>query len=878
MKSESASIEKGDDTVPKRILAWSESRPLWQRDALRRIVLKGYPDEEALEELLALCKKEHGDQAVTLAAKPLSKNHLPVDPGVGESISLSGIASVSGVNQLATGQTLNFEEAGLTIVYGQNGTGKSGYTRILKKACRSRHAGEIMPDVYSSSPTRTAKAELKITRTGGAAETVVWENDGETAETLSAITVFDRDAASVHVQKKNEVWFRPFGLDIPDDLAGVCQDVKARLTTEKETLEQKRNSVFANPIWSSRSALGKALSVLRHDTDIAFITPSASFSDADVSRLAKLQADLAQDPAVAAKAQRDYAIQLDQLESYLKRIEQALNVEAIQALHAKKKSADDKRAAANMAAHDAFSGLALEGVGETVWRTFWESARSYSQVAREDGAAFPPSSGDICVLCHQEIDERTAARMLGFEDFIKKDTETKAAEAERVFKEAEQKFRDVAVHINKVSAAYRSLKAGNFALARQVLRFIALARRVQVLTLAQLSGEDDLNPLALPESVTETVHTEAAQTRVYATSLDDASGGEAREAVLNEQADLQDRKQSRELLEIAKTEIERLSELKRIEDCLRDTSTTAITRLGNEIADNLITPRMRDRFQQEIVALAGNRVRVEVVRSGGKFGSPQYEVKLYANPKAKVHDVLSEGEQTCVALASYLTELANASHTSALVFDDPVSSLDHRWRSKVAKRLAKEAGVRQVIVFTHDMIFVNDLAQLASERNTPTALAHLSRGQDVVGIVNKDLPWTASSIRDRIDKLEKEARAAKRLCEENDDEGYKTAVSSLYSRLRATWERALEDIVFANVVIRHRDYIDTKNLKRVTALEEADVQTFQNGFKKCCDFVDAHDPSRGHDPEPPEPSEVLVDIKSLKDWSEGLRSKMNRIS
>ena len=845
--SDSSSIEKSDDTVPKRILAWSENRPLWQRDALRRIVLNGYPDEEAFEELLALCKIEHGDQTVTLAAKPLSKDHLPVDPGAGESISLSGITNVSGVNQLATGQSLSFEESGLTIVYGQNGTGKSGYTRILKKACRSRHAGEIMPDVYSPSPTRTAKADLKITRTSGAAETVAWEDEGESAEMLSAITVFDRDAALVHVQKKNEVWFRPFGLDIPDDLAGVCQEIKARLTTEKETLEQKRNSVFVNPIWSSRSALGKALSSLRHDTDVAAVTPKTAFSDADEARLIKLQADLAQDPAVAAQAQRDFAAQLDQLESYLKRIEQALNDEAIQALHATKKGADDMRMAANTAAHDAFSGMALEGVGETVWRTLWESARSYSQVAKEAGTAFPPSSGDICVLCH-------------------------------VFKEAEQKFRALVVHANKVSAAYRSLKAGNFALARQVLRFIALARRVQVQTLAQISGEDVPNPLALPESVAEAVNTEAAQTRAYAASLDDASGGEAREAVLNEQADLQDRKQSHEMLDIAKTEIARLAELKRIEDCLRDTTTTAITRLGNEIADNLITPRMRDRFQQEIVALAGNRVRVEVVRSGGKFGSPQYEVKLYANPKAKVHDVLSEGEQTCVALASYLTELANASHTSALVFDDPVSSLDHRWRSKVAKRLAKEAGVRQVIVFTHDMIFVNDLAQLASERNTPTALAHLTRGQDAVGIVNRDLPWTASSIRDRIDKLEKEARDAKRLFEANDDESYKTAVSSLYSRLRATWERALEDIVFANVVMRHRDYIDTKNLKRVTALEEADVQIFQNGFKKCCDFVEAHDPSRGHDPEPPEPSEVMADIKSLKDWSEDLRTKMNRVS
>lgn len=875
---DSASIDKSEDTVPGRILAWSESRPLWQRDALRRIVLNGYPDEKAFEELLALCRKEHGDPTVTLSAKPLSKDHLPVDPGAGESISLCGIASVSGVNQLATGQTLNFEEAGLTIVYGQNGTGKSGYTRILKKACRSRHAGEIMSDVYSSSPMQTAKADLKITRTGGAAETVAWEDDGRSAETLSAITVFDRDAASIHVQKKNEVWFRPFGLDIPDDLAGVCQEIKARLTTEKDTLELKRNAVFVNPIWSSRSALGKALSSLRHDTDIAAITPRAPFSDADEARLTKLQGDLAQDPAVAAKVQREYATQLDQLESYLKRIEQALNDEAIKTLHAKKKSADDMRAAANTAAHEAFSGLALEGVGETVWRTLWESARSYSRVAQEDGAAFPPSQGDICVLCHQEIDEATAERMLGFEDFIKRDIETKAAEAEQAFREIEQKFRAVAIHVNKVSAAYRRLKAGNFTLARQVLRFIALARCVQVQTLAQLSGGDVANPLALPQSVSVAVNTEAAQTRAYAASLDDASGGEAREAVLDEQADLQDRKQSRELLDIAKTEIARLADVKRVEECLRDTATTAITRLGNEIADNLITPRMRDRFQQEIIALAGNRVRVEVVRSGGKFGSPQYEVKLYANPKAKVHDVLSEGEQTCVALASYLTELANASHTSALVFDDPVSSLDHRWRSKVAKRLAKEASVRQVIVFTHDMIFVNDLAQLASERNTPTTLAHLSRGQDVVGIVNKDLPWTASNIRDRIDKLEKEARAAKRLFEANDDQGYKTAVSSLYSRLRATWERALEDIVFANVVMRHRDYIDTKNLKRVTALEGGDVQIFQNGFKKCCDFVDAHDPSRGHDPESPEPSELMDDIKSLKDWSDELRRKMNAVS
>ena len=866
------------DTVLNTILKWSQNRPLWQRDALRRIVLSGYPDEDALREILLLCKKEHGDPSVTLTAQPLSKDHLPIDPGVGESVALLGIANVTGVNQLASGQTLEFEKNGLTIVYGQNGTGKSGYTRILKNACRSRHAGEIMPDVYSAPPTGTASAELSISRGGGASEAISWKNDVEAAEVLSAITVFDREAASVHVQKKNEVWFRPFGLDIPDDLAGVCQDIKTKLTAEKDALEQQRNAAFTNPIWSSRSALGKALSSLSHNTNIATIEPKAPFSESDEARLTKLKADLAQDPAVAARSQREYAIQLDQLNAYLSRLEQALSEEAIQALLSLKKSASDARSAANTAANEAFSGLALEGVGESVWRTLWESARAYSKAARDDGVDFPPESGDICVLCHQTIDDAAAQRMLGFEEFIKKDTETKAAEAEKLFKTAEEKFRALTAHVNKVSAQYRALRTSNFALAKQVLRYIAIARCVQKQTLAQLAGAEVPVPILLPEALADAVGSEAVQTRSYAASLDDASGGAAREAVLNELADLQDRKQSRELVEIAEKEVKRLAALKRIDECLRETATTAITRLGNEIADNLITPRMRDRFQQEIVKLAGSRVRVEVVRSGGKFGSPQYEVKLYANPKAKVHDVLSEGEQTCVALASYLTELANATHHSALVFDDPVSSLDHRWRSKVAKRLAAEAGVRQVIVFTHDMIFVNDLAQLAADASTPVSLAHLTRGKDIVGIVNKDLPWTASSIRDRIDKLEKAARSAKKLFDAQDDEGYKLATATLYNRMRATWERALEDIVFANVIMRHRDYINTKDLKRVTALEESDVRTFQSGFKKCCDFVDAHDPSRGRDPEPPEPDEAMRDISILKNWSEELRKKMNGVT
>ena len=873
--ADSNGIQRRKDTVLSRILSWSETRPLWLRDALRGIVCYGFPDEQDFREILDLCKKEHGDDTVEIIAEPLSENHLSVDPDIGESVSLTSISKVVGVNQLASEQTLLFGPVGLTIVYGQNGTGKSGYTRILKKACRSRHAGKIMSDIYNPTSSDFATADLSIVRADNTSETIHWESQNKASEILSAITVFDREAASVHIQKKNEVWFRPFGLDIPDDLASVCLEIKARLTSEKRNLEAQRNVAFNKPPWSDRSAFGKALSALQHNTDLEAITPDKPFSDKDETRLAQLQADLAQDPAVAARAQHDYANQINQLAAYLRRIERMLKAESIAALFETKQRADDARAAANTAAQKAFSGLALAGVGEAIWRTLWESARTYSKTACGDDLTFPPSAEDVCVLCHQKIDRPTATRMLGFEEFIKKDTETKATEAAKALDEEKSTFRNLEIHSRNLPTVYQRLKANNPVLAEHIYQYITVAQLVQQQTLAALEGKHIQQTARALDPVSEAVKAEVTAVRSYANSLNDASGGPVREAIRDELAELQDRKRKDEFVEVAQSEIVRLRALQRIEDCLRETVTTAITRLGNEIADDLITPHMRDQFQQEIGELAGGRVRVEVVRSGGKFGSPQYMVKLYTNKEVKIHDVLSEGEQTCVALASYLTELANATHKSALVFDDPVSSLDHRWRARVAKRLAREACVRQVIVFTHDMIFVNDLIQLATECNTPIALAHLTRSQNAVGIVNKDLPWTATSIPKRIDQLEKSARDARKLSKAHEDAEYKLKAASIYSDLRATWERALEDIVFANVIVRHRDYINTRGLKKVTALEEEDIEKFLKGFRKCSEIVNAHDPSRGHDLEMPEPKEILKDIQILKDWSEALKRKMN---
>ena len=72
--------------------------------------------------------------------------------------------------------------------------------------------------------------------------------------------------------------------------------------------------------------------------------------------------------------------------------------------------------------------------------------------------------------------------------------------------------------------------------------------------------------------------------------------------------------------------------------------------------------------------------------------------------------VLSEGEQTAVALADFLTEVRLGQKPLGIIFDDPVNSMDHMRKERIAHRLVREAKERQVIVFTHDIVFTSHLA------------------------------------------------------------------------------------------------------------------------------------------------------------------------
>src|ERR1700722_14885345 len=129
-------------------LEWSQDQPGWQRDALRRLFTLGTLSTADIEDLVEICKAAHGLSATPRTPEPLKKEHLATETRQTTPVSLASVKHHHGVNALAAEQTVAFGQ-NLTIVYGQNAAGKSGYTRILKRACRSRGIENILGNVLS---------------------------------------------------------------------------------------------------------------------------------------------------------------------------------------------------------------------------------------------------------------------------------------------------------------------------------------------------------------------------------------------------------------------------------------------------------------------------------------------------------------------------------------------------------------------------------------------------------------------------------------------------------------------------------------------------------------------------------------------------------
>ena len=870
--------------ILSEILEWSGDLPGWHQDALRRIVENGTLSREDIDELTALCRHSNGlTEKFVPKFQPLRAEHIPAGPGAGHAVTLCSISNIENVNALDRSQELTFSPKGLTIVFGYNGSGKSGYGRILRRACRARSKGEsILPNVLKASTGTPASAEIFYSLNGTEQPPEQWIDSQRQIEALGSISFFDSDCAAAHVRNSNDIAFTPFGLDVLPKLGAACKEVQKKLDAEKKLLEGNQPH-FLNAIQRREpTAVSGLLTSLRHDTAVERIEAYASLTDEELRRLKDIPVQLAVDPLKVAKEIRARASRISSLRAKLGAAANALSLESLQKVKDLARDLDHKSKAADVAAKLSFSGDPLPAIGDAIWRELWDVARKYSAIAYPD-QLFPVTDTEdaVCVLCQQVLGHEAKSRLQRFEAFVSDDTARQAKAAAFALTDAVGKIQKLGLQDEALRDQLLDVEAANADTHRNVQYAIQcmIVRSTAIQIAHQSSNWDFVAGDEFGDFVSD-MNAVVAQLERQAVSAAGSADLEQRKKLEQELAELKAKEWLATVVGDVKEHIMRLCAIKKLKDCISQTSTTKITKKSKELAKEYVTDQLRDAFAAEVKKMQQGirRLNVELAATAGELGSSYYCVQLVGAPKADIGAVVSEGEHRCIALAGFLSELATEKSQSAIVFDDPVTSLDHHWRECFAKRLVEEAANRQVIVFTHDIVFLHDLLSGAERTALPPALRRVTANREHCGYVSEGLPWIAQKTLPRINELEHQARATRGDFDSQNDDVYDRDICSVYSDLRATIERAVEEHLFRGIVLRHRDYISISSLQQVTAVTTDHCERLKRLFQRCCDITEAHDRSSIRSFGVPTPDDAIADLAELRAVVDDVKLRQKQIA
>ncbi len=270
------------------ILQWTETLPPWQRDAARRLFQK--PEglsKDDYDELYALLKAAHGlPNPKGFASVPLWETHLPTGLAGDDKVILKGIRNLKHVNCIAPEQNLPFETSGMTVIYGANSSGKSGYARVMKRACRCRDQKEqVLPNANDPAEQGSTPEAVFDIEVDGTSKTVQWSSTADPPEDLASIAIFDCHSARVYVTSEQEAAYLPYGLDIVEALANtVLPKLSRRLDQELAGINTDSEQ-FAHLAGDCEA--GRLLARLSHKTDPDALSALAKLSDVELSGFPK---------------------------------------------------------------------------------------------------------------------------------------------------------------------------------------------------------------------------------------------------------------------------------------------------------------------------------------------------------------------------------------------------------------------------------------------------------------------------------------------------------------------------------------------------------------------------------------------------------------
>lgn len=814
---------KVDPSDPRSVLAsWANSNDEWVRYLVKQVLSTGTAlDTDHLDYAYDLFRQE----------KLLDLRALPEEPVLeladspeeaSEQLKLTKICDVTGVNAIGSAAVIEPHD-GLTILFGENGTGKTGYSRLLKALAKSRTADVILGNIDTNvEAPQSATVEYQLGVTPGQ---FAWTGEQGKAP-FTRMSIFDSPAVNFHVDEDLEYVYVPAALALFTHVNAAIGGVQVRI--EEATAGLKSRSKVLLTRFSRDSSVFPHIETLGAATELG-----------ELKKLADLAPNA--DDRVAARARAVAALEADTVGSQIA-IQNRLALVMAGALRAVAVvSAFDPTGFDEGLAREAtlqadykqfrqqlFAAADIPGELDETWAAFVASGDEYQEHLKAAGA----HDEARCPYCRQPLATPARSLLLKYREYLEDKiaadiTAAATAMTGLVLPIQQAQLGDLGTYLSEledvdpVPQDVRTLREAH-ALVTEV--------KAAVDTRTSIRKEITQEAFKCHEALVAREAAVAANVQL----LRDQSVNRA-ETLANERKALVELSAAVELgrswpqVEAQVADAKELNRLAILGKAL-PTLKGQVTDRSKASSDRMINQSFDALFAEECVALRAPKLKIQFV---GRDGKAKRRKALQG--KYKPSKILSEGEQKVLAIADFLAEARLSGITATVVFDDPVSSLDHRRVDEVAERVAKLAATTQVIVFTHDILFATKLLSLFE--TSKRCIYYQVTDEDEKGTVTRSTGprWdTLSNLKTRINQSVTDAKAVQ-------GEIRAAFVRTGYDWIRAWCEVFTEMELLQSVTQRYQPNVRMTALPniKVSALAEA-ITTVVDVFERACRYIDGH--------------------------------------
>ena len=666
-------------TAEKLFTEWLNKQEYWLKALYKQLSEQHTLTDDALKDII--------DSYVR-------KNFADIDFSIKEehshSITLSKIYDVHGVNRLIANQEISFGE-NLTVVYGENGTGKTGYSRIIQQI--GKYIGDIKPikpNVFENHIQPQAKIDYIFS--DGTPQTLNWIEGKK--EQLN-IKLFNSECVHFSLNSERKIDFKPHVFYMCEQLATATSKLNSCVAQRLKEF----SSAAIDPIIDGTQMRKQIEKVIIACTQESLAVLDKQIETLQIEELQKQKIELEtyrENLSVAAlTAEHKRLVSLNKMVSQLSSIVMQSDFytkKLYNTFMENQKKIQDLQRKSDV--DSIIAQLHLQEKIKAPFVKFITEADKLYKLSKQMGKGIEDM--DTCLLCGQVIPNEDAS-IKELLQLYKNLIIASQADSIKKLSDANKNIADISTNITH--SLQTLLKTPDIN-SDKVLS-VTIANIVSLLAdITNPKLETDLNQqlsilqdysISIADLIKKTIESINANDEQRKTVNIKLNEVNAKIDVLNNWA------QERAYL----LSFINLSVLKNINN-------HGISKCQKDIQEKIYKDSFVAILQSTLNELnAPSEVKFNTAISSSKMAIKQgYDAVTKEN---QLNEILSEGEQTVVALAQFIAESKFNPDERVLFFDDPVNSLDLKRMRVIAKSLVKLAKEKQIVIFTHNLVFLGYL-------------------------------------------------------------------------------------------------------------------------------------------------------------------------